>query len=358
MTLALGMRVVGKYHDVTLVLLTLSMFLVLGTWTILVVVPVSCLLVTYASLAWRGRSRMKGGVPPIPRSTLCCVAFSLVCLLGVVGVLVVSRVTLENVMRTTGSITPLSSSYLIWLGVAAVVAVIIAPTPRQRLVRMVPVVVVIACGVALWWIHSLMPTAPTWPYYATKMLWLSTVAVVWVPFVLVTDVVTYLTRWRRLGIARHVGSVALAVIGSWSLLWFANYEAGWPFIMEWAYVGSTYPNPNVLKLVVLEANQGGRFVLYDYFRNDDNGINNRLGDFWAALTWDFQPDGIPYGGWGTGSFVYWASVENNTVASLCQQLTRTPMRVVTLSTHLRSQLVATCPAYRVQQGHHRTTKKS
>ena len=357
-TLALGMRVVSKYHDVTLVLLTLSMFLVVGTWTLLVVVPIACLIVAYASLAWRARSRLRGDGPPISKSTWCAVAFSLVCLLGIVAELVANRATLEIVIQAPGDITPLSSSYLIWLGVAAVVAVIIAPTPRQRLVRLVPVATVIACGVALWWIHSLMPTAPSWPYYATKMLWLSTVAVVWVPFVLVTDVMTYLTRWRRLGVVRHVGAVAVAVVGSWSLLWFANYEAGWPFIMEWAYVGSTFPSPKVVNLVVHEANEGGRFVIYDYFNPLDDAINDRLGDYWAGYTWDFQPDGLPYGGWGPTSFVYWASIEDNSVGSLCQELTRTPMRVVTRSTTLKSQLLATCPAYRVQQGHQGVTTKS
>jgi hypothetical protein len=271
-------------------------------------------------------------------------------------VLVANRAALVNVLRQPGSITPVGSSYLIWLGVAAVVAVIIAPTPQQRLVRLVPVVTVLACGVALWWIHSLMPTAPTWPYYATKMLWLSTVAVIWVPFILITDVVTYLTRWRRLGVARHVGAVAVAVVGSWSLLWVANYEAGWPFIMEWAYVGSTYPSPQVLKLVVQQANQGGRFVIYHYFDPVDDAINDRLGNYWAALAWDFQPNGIPYDGWSTRSFVYWAAVEDNSVASLCQELTRIPMRVVTRSSTLKSQLLATCPAYRLQLGRPVTTK--
>ncbi len=353
-TLALGMRLVGKYHDVTLVLLTLSMFLVVGTWTILVVVPAACLLVTYASLAWRWRKR-SGGLP-MSWSTWCAVAFSLVSLLGIAVVLVENRVRFVEVIRSPGSIISLSSSYLIWLGVAAVVAVIIAPTPQQRLVRLVPVATVLACGVALWWIHSLMPTAPTWPYYASKMLWLSTAAVLWVPFVLVTDVMTYLTRWRRLGMARHVGAAVVAVVGSWSLLWVANYEAGWPFIMEWAYVGSTYPSPQVLNLVVHQANQGGRFVIYKYFRNVSLGLNDRLGNFWAALTWDFQPNGVPYDGWSTSSFAYWATVEDNSVASLCQELTRTPMRVVTRSTTLKSQLLATCPAYRVQQGRPATTK--
>ncbi len=356
MTLALAMRAVSRYHDVTLVLLTLSMFLVVGTWTLLVVVPVACLLVTYASLAWRSRSRRANGESPVPRHTWFVVAFSVVSLLGIIGVLVANRAALVNVLRQPGSITPVGSSYLIWLGVAAVVAVLIAPTPQQRLVRLVPVVTVLACGVALWWIHSLMPTAPTWPYYATKMLWLSTVAVIWVPFILITDVVTYLTRWRRLGVARHAGAVAVAVVGSWSLLWVANYEAGWPFIMEWAYVGSTYPSPQVLKLVVQQANQGGRFVIYHYFDPVDDAINDRLGNYWAALAWDFQPNGIPYDGWSTRSFVYWAAVEDNSVASLCQELTRIPMRVVTRSSTLKSQLLATCPAYRLQLGRPVTTK--
>lgn len=345
-TTVLGMRVVREYSNAALLLLTLSLFLVVATWTVLVVVPIACLLVAYASLWWQSRRLSDDSSSPRwPIWTIITVGFSLACLFGVTGEIFVNRIAVLAVLKSYGDIPSPNISYFIWMGIAAVVVVAIAPSARQRLLRIVPVVIFLFTGATVLWIQSIAPVGVSWPYYAVKMLWLSTACLLWLPFVIVTDAIGHVTRWRRLGVIRHVGAVAIAAVGSWSLLWVVNYEADFPIPFEWAYVGSTIPLPQVFNLVVNEVNQGGPFVVYDYFRFNQD----QLGNLWSALSWDFTPSGSPVGSWTT-SFIYWSATEDGSVKSLCLGLKENPMRVVTRSPTLISQLKATCPAYRRELG--------
>lgn len=343
-SVVLGMRVVRHYSDVILMLLTLSLLLVVSSWTILFVVPAASLLVGYVFCGNRlGQARRDGLTNRALAASAVTLISSMLCLIAVVVGLFESRTELLKVLKGYGDIIGPNPHLYVWLGVGALGVVALAPNRQQRYIRLIPLLVFVSAGAAVLWVHDLEIGTTSWPYYATKMLWLATCCIVWVPFVLLTDLVRKVNDWySRIG-ARGVTSTVISVIGSAALLVGIAYETAFPFPFNWAFSGSAIPSPKEVSLVIREANIGGPFVIWDYY----TPIDDRLGNFWSALTWDFKANGTAISWMGShSSFENWAYMEDGTLASLCIAVSNDKLRVVTRSRTLLFNLKSSCPGYK------------
>jgi hypothetical protein len=223
-----------------------------------------------------------------------------------------------------------------------VVVVAIAPGAQQRLVRSLLLVefALLALVVAL--MYSMHPGDVAWSYYATKMIWLATATVVWAPFVVLIDVMRGADRLiRRVG-PRAMTRVAIAAVGSSGVLWGISHETPYPFPWHWAFVGSTFPTPRIIQEVTAQATVGGPFVFWAY----SSPADEKLGNFWSALTWDINANGSVKPTTAKIEFPNWASEEDGSLASLCQVVSEYRLRIVTLNSRLIPTLRKTCPGYR------------
>ena len=341
--LVLGLRVAQHYDNLTLVLLTLTLVLAMGSWTFVFVVPALAMVVGIV-----------GGVrylhsPDAPASrertlTRASVGFALVTLVAVGGVLLLKLGTLTATLKASGGIiAPNPGLFFYWLGPIAFASVFTAPKGPPRRARVLLVAEFVVLALTTLWIRRLHPFGQDWSYYATKMLWLATATIVWAPFVLLIDLVRKLDLWvRRVG-PRAVTNAVVSIAGSGVIIGGIGHETPFPFLWQWAYVGSTYPSPRVVDAVLQEAAKGGPFVVWLY---TPELIDNRLGNFWSALAWDYSANATVLTTKNGNSFMSWAYNENDTPAALCTAVTDFKTRVITSDPHVIVTLRATCPAYR------------
>lgn len=341
-SLVLGLRLAQRYDDATLIVVTLAMFLVVGSWTFLVVVPALALVVGCVAGARRLR---RLGVPSGSREvtvTAVSLGFALVCLAGIAGALLLNGPTLVAQAKSAGGIVAPNPRIFDWLGVVIVVVVLIAPTTRQRLVRLVLLGEFIVLALTVLWLYTMHPGGAHWSYYATKMVWLATATVVWAPFVVLVDALRVADRViRRVG-TRALARVAVAAMGSSGVLWGISHETPYPFPWHWAFVGSTFPTPRMIEAVTRQADIGGPFVFWAY----SSPADEKLGNFWSALTWDYNANGTVKRSRAPENFPTWASAENGSLASLCEIVSEYELRVVTHNSRLVPTLLKDCPGYR------------
>jgi hypothetical protein len=350
-SVVLGLRMIREPNPLTLVLLVVSFFLVVFSWTVLGVVPATAIIIGAGYLLYivlRGGNQKSALNTAVDWLALAFGAFSL---LGISAELYINRVSLLGTLKGYGGILPPNPGITAWVGVATLVVVAIAPNGRQRFLRLVMLCLYASGCAAALWLRHIEPHGMSWSYYATKMLWLATSCAIWIPFVIVTDAVQWIGKLDKLGRARFLLSVPLSIIGTSGFVWLATLETPFPVPFTWAYVGSTYPTPAEVSLVIKEANVGGPFVIWNYSQELPapfaNQYNDQIGNFWSALTWDYKPDGavvpwvgIPY------SFEGWTYGDNGTLPVLCQVLNNQTIRIVTSDRSLGKNLKATCPAYR------------
>lgn len=341
-SMVVAMRLMRDYSNFALAALTLSLFLVVTSWTFLIVVPVAGLLLAY----WRGvhyvrRSPLEGRTAREATVATWFLALSAICLMGLVGALLVNESTLVAQIKTPGGIVGPNPRLFVWLGIVVAASVLAARGKEQRIVRLVPLAVFGLSAATVLWIRSFHPADVNWSYYATKMIWLATAAVLWTPFILLVDVVKRANEVIVKAGPRFVASAVLSIAGSTGLLWGIGHETPFPFPWTWAYIGSTIPSPQEIQLVTQQANIGGPFVIWQY----STPYEDQLGNFWSALTWEYNPNGTIKEVLGKQSFVNWASLENGTLASLCQTVTDRQMRVVTRNARLVPTLRKSCPGY-------------
>ncbi len=338
-SLALGLRLVQHYSHATLIALTFALVLVVGSWTFLVVVPAVALVFGYVmgirQLRAYRHSRSQ------TRISVAVMGVSALCLLAVVAALVEHRATLLAQMRIGGGIVGPNPGLFYWLGIVVVLSVALASNATQRWARLLLVVEFAALFVTVSRIRSVHPGGASWSYYATKMLWLATATLLWVPFMALLDVMRLATRFVRNVGWRVVANVTLAVAGSSGVLWSLGHETPFTFPLAWAWFGSTIPSPQEVQLVTHEATLGGPFVIWDY----STPFQDELGNFWSALTWDYRPNGTEKAARGAISFVNWSAEENGSNAALCQITSEYRLRVVTRNARLISSLEATCPGF-------------
>ena len=340
--LVLGLRIVHRYDDVTLFLLTCSLVLVVGSWTFLVVVPALAMIAGVAG----GLRRVWRHWRPLTRDAMITwgtVIVAALALCAVAGVLVLKQATLIATLKASGGIVAPNPWLFYWLAPFTVVSVVTVRGKSQRLVRLFVLAQFVVLALVTLWIRRLHPFGLDWSYYATKMLWLATATLIWVPFVLLVDLLRLINRWVRAVGPRAVAQVALSLAGSSTILWGIGQETPFPFPWQWAYVGSTYPSPHVIEEVLHQAAQGGPFVLWEYSAVP---IDDQLGNFWSALTWDYRSNETPYTMKDGSSFMSWAYDENGTLGALCTAVTNFKTRVITNNPHVIPTLRATCPAYR------------
>jgi hypothetical protein len=341
--LVLGMRVMRTYDNFGLIVLTINLYLVVASWTFLFVVPAAALILGFGSgvrhmLANRHGARFSREVIV----TRIVLAASGVGLLGVVGILFSNDSTLVSQLKTPGGIIVTGPDLFLWIGAAVLIAFAMSPDRQQRIVRLVPLGVYVADAVTVVWIRSFHPAGVDWTYYATKMIWLATATLLWVPFIILVDVVRLTNELIAKVGPRRMASAALSVAGSTVLLWGIGHETPFPFPWTWAFVGSTIPSPQELQLVTHEANIGGPFVIWQI----STPYEDQLGNFWSALTWDYNANGTVKQTNAKMSFVVWAAWENGSLASLCRAVTDDRLRVVTTNSRLVPTLRLKCPGYR------------
>jgi hypothetical protein len=342
-SVVLGMRIVRHYSDVLLILLTLSLLLVMTSWTFLFVVPASSLLVGNMICAHRlGQAKQCGLSLRAQVISAVTLFASIFCLIAVAIGLIMSRSNLIKTLRTYGGILGPNPHLYVWLGMLALGVVALAPSRQQRCIRAIPLLVFLFAGAVVLWIHNLSVGTTTWLYYATKMLWLATCCIIWIPFVLLMDLIRKVNEWYWKPRVRFAMIPLISLIGSATLLVGLAYETPFSFPLTWAFSGSPIPSPKEVSLVIREANVGGPFVIWDYY----SSINDRLGNFWSALTWDYTAHGVTRTWAGSqSSFQSWAYVENGSLASLCTAVSNDRLRIVTRSPTLLSDLNSSCPGY-------------
>ena len=71
-----------------------------------------------------------------------------------------------------------------------------------------------------------------------------------------------------------------------------------------------------------------------------------MGNFWSALTWDYNENGTVKSKRGAMTFVAWAGWEDGSLSALCTAVTDNQMRVVTNNPRLVPTLRLKCPGYR------------
>lgn len=342
-SVVLGMRITRHYSDMALVLLTLSLFLVVSSWTLVVVVPASALLVGCGIAANRLRlaHRTEWGKRASAVTGVTLLA-SLLCLGGVAGALFENRTNLVTVLSNHGGAEAPNPWLYVWLGVATLIVVVLAPGRQQRFVRLIALLAYVCAGGVVLWVRARDPISGSWSYYAEKMLWLATCSFLWVPFTLVTDLVRKVNDWYSKSGARGLTVILVSVTGSAVLLLGVSDQTVFPLPFAWAIDGSANPSPREVALVIREANIGGSFVLWDYYQYPDD----QMGNFWSALMWDYAANGTPHL-WpkSHSSFEYWAYFEDGTLASLCKAVTNDPLRVVTRNRNLLFNLRLSCPGY-------------
>ena len=350
----LGLRAVREPHPVTVLLLAASVALVVLSWTVLVVIPAGSLLLALVALGVSTRRDRLTSTRAWRRWCLASMAAALLLCVALGVELYLNRGQVLTILKSVGGIVPPNPGEMAWVGAAAVLVFALAPSGRQRIVRGA-ILLVYLCGAAgVLWLRHIEPSGVSWSYYATKMLWLCTSCVIWVPFVLATDAVTYAGRVRALGGWRHGAGVTVSAALCALMVWFATVETPFPVPFTFSFEGSTYPSPAAVTLLVHEANQGGPFVVWDYSGSYvgpvANQFNDQISNFWSALAWGYEASGTPVP-WGhfPYSFEAWAYVETSATSSLCQVLHKQTIRIVTSDPQLRKSLLASCRAYRLHQ---------
>ncbi|NNN08681.1 MAG: hypothetical protein HKL85_05750 [Acidimicrobiaceae bacterium] len=340
--LVLGMRIASGYENVTLVLLTFSLVLVVGSWTFLAVVP--ALAIVFGLFSGGRRYVELRRVSPASvdaRSTKYSLGFAFIGLFAILGALVFKGATLVAQLKTTGGIIAGNPRIFDWLGIVVVAVALVAPNPRQRFVRLLLVGQFIGLAAIVAWMYVMHPGGVAWSYYATKMLWLATCTVVWIPFVLLTDVMRKVDQWvRRVG-ARAVSHLALALVGSGGLLWGVSHETPYPFPWHWAFIGSTFPSPMIIQAVIKESNAGTPFIFWQY----SGPADDKMGNFWSALTWDYTANGALKATKSAVAFPTWASAEQGSLTELCHIVSNYRLRIVTKNPSLIPTLLRSCKGY-------------
>ncbi len=339
----LGMRLARAYSNFALIILAADLVMVLTSWTFLFVVPATALLVGIGrGVQHLGEVRRDGGDAREVALTRGTLITSVAGLAAVAVILLANGSVLLAQLKAPGGIIPTSPRLFELVGLTIVVGVAIAPNKRQRGVRGVLLGIYLVCAAMVAWIWSLHPGGVDWSYYATKTVWLVTATVLWCPFILLIDMVRIVNRVDARASTRVVSSTVLSIAGSSGLLWGIGHETPFPFPWTWAFVGSTIPSPQEIRLVTHQADIGGPFVIWQI----STPYEDQLGNFWSALTWDYNENGTVKSKRGAMTFVAWAGWENGSLSALCTAVTDNQMRVVTNNPRLVPTLRLKCPGYR------------
>ena len=350
--LVLGLRTLAEPRalPVAVPLLVVATGLTLATWPVVVVLPMALLvLVTVV------RTAPAGVAAPASRSNRAARLLAAVSVVGMVGVLVVSWASLRSAFGLPGAIAP-PAGWLLPALLLVAAAVALAPwartsspgpddEPTLRRVLAVPVVVGAAGAVTVLGLRVLADGPGLgWSYYAYKTSWLVACCLVWVPLVPLAAAAARwatpdagaagrrLTAVRTAGVAAAAAAVALAV---------GNATAA-PEPLFAAARGWASPSAQAVGDAVEAADRGGPFVFWAW---SDIG-NDRLANFWAALAWSTDDDGL----WianpaAEQSFAVWGYfADGATTSMLCDLVLAEPdITVYTRDADLDLDLEASCP---------------
>jgi hypothetical protein len=339
--IVLGLRFCRAPSPVPLVLLALATIVILFSWSIITFVP-GALTVAVSGLAAKDSTRRRS---TWTASWLWVVAatIGLAAVLFTLAVGVSQRSALETMFELPGGFAPLQTRVLLLVGLLTLGAVFVV-RDRLRRVQMGLVLAVFVLGVlVIRWLTTLPGSGGTWTYYALKTLWLLVSSLMWVAFVppllaaAGADAERRAPGWRCQGLsalrAATWSGVVLVVLGLTSSVDQPSTELrfGW-----------FNPSASSVAEVVAAGNTHNRFVFWQW---DDPG-EDRLANYWAALTWDSTPGGttIPYAPELPGGLALWASLETGKLGQLCTVVKAVPhIVVITTNIDLEHQLRPVCP---------------
>ena len=343
-SMVLGMRIIRLYSDMTVALLTLSVFLVVTSWTLLVVIPASALLVACGIALNRLRRARQAGIDERSMAlTGATLTVSLLCLCGVVGALFENRANLLSALDNHGGLADPNPRLYVWLGIATLLVTILAPGRQQRNIRVAALLAYLCAGAVILWVHLRDPISGSWSYYAAKFLWLATCCFLWVPFVLLTDLARKVDDWYKKSKVRVLTLTLISVTASTAFLAGLSNQTAFSLPFTAAATGSVVPSPKEVALVIRQANVGGPFMVRDYYRRYDDV----LGNFWSALTWDYKENGT-LRSWPTSlsGLQYLSYIEGGSFSSLCDATANHQLRLVTRSPTLLHNVQSRCPGLR------------
>lgn len=335
--LALRFHVEPRARLVALALIAVATLLAFVSWTILVIVPASLLLVTsvwaIAGLVrWRrGRGAALGRAYFL--LSWAVIACALLTLAGLAAVFVYIWPRLVSALVLTGSSRTPYEFMLLVLGLGGLGTALIASRSSTRRQMFVPVTVSVAGAIVLFWLVHLSGTGVTWTYYALKSNWLFSATLFWVPFV---PIVLWFGREREPADPRSRGklssTVAAACVAMASLLLIGSATTA-PGVLISASNGWTQPSAGVVGRAIRGEDAGEKFVFWEW---SDAG-DDRLGNFWSALNTELP--GV------SGGYTYWAYMYTGKTSELCTLVTGAPgISIYTRSQSLSSDLHNSCPA--------------
>lgn len=335
--LALRFFVEIRCRLAALTLMAVATILTFVSWTLLVIVPGSLLLVTSATalIALVHSPSRRKGTQGRARLLLSwgVIACALATLAVLTAVVVSAWPRLVSTFVLTGSTSTPYEFMLVVLGSAALGTALAVGRWSTRRQMLVPLTVSAAGAIVVFWLLHLSAATAVWSYYALKSNWLFSASLLWVPF---APIVLWIARDREpAGIRQREGlsnTLSAICFGTVSLLLIGSATTA-PRVLLAASHGWNQPSAEVVGQAIRGADAGTGFVFWEW---SDFG-NDRLGNFWSAL--DTELPGVP------GGFANWSYTYTGKTSELCTLVAGAPgITIYTRSKSLSSDLHDSCPA--------------
>jgi hypothetical protein len=322
-------------------LLAPATMIILFGWTPMVVVPMVLVGVLSVQLVRRSRSQEDPAAASrsAGRAWLLSGVLVGVTTLITLGVAVTQLTTLKKQFVTPGAITSPETKILLLLGLVSVGLLLASSDLLQRRQMLVPLSIALSGGLLVEWMISIEP-GKTWSYYPIKTLWLFGASLIWIAFI---PIIRYAASAPARPHRKHpliTLRTAEAAVLTFALLVLIGFATTVPNPLAQAETGWNQPTAKVVTETARVANRGTPFVLWQW---SDLG-DDRLGNFWAALTWDTTA-----AGWNIhnpklkGGMKQWAYNENGLPSQFCQLLLGYPgIDVITRTHDLNSVLTQSC----------------
>ncbi len=323
-----------------------AVLLTLLSWTILAVAPAAMTLWVTVVLAVRGRRKMAVASSPrrlVPLAWVGAIVVTGGCLLVAAGAVLTHLTQLRAIFKDTGAITAPEVHLVYLLGLLAAGGALGARRALDRLQLMVPFAAAVAGGLSLVWLMSLSPDHKSWTYYGEKQLWMLASCLVWALFIpIVRSSAAPIVLSRRPAFQR-VGGMLQAIAWSIAVLIGVGETTTLPGPVTLATKGWNQPTAAVIADMEKATDLGRPVIMWAW---TDAG-NERLADFWSALTWGYSPTGAitQYAPALSGGIVYWAYIEQNRPADLCDAAKSVPgLIILSHEKGLAGRLKKSCPA--------------
>jgi hypothetical protein len=336
--MVLALRFCSDPSPAAFLLLGPAAILAFFGWTLLAVMPMALVIAACGVLLFRARTGTKLLTPSWVVAGVVTVGAELM----LIGILLTHVTLLHTQFVEAGTITPPQPDILWLLGFLAIGLLAAAPRGALRWQLIVPVTAAAAGGATVKFLIWLSPDGKSWTYYAWKTLYLTSSSLLWVAFVPAVMAVTRREPATGYGWRSGAGRTLVGAALSLSVLVLVPWSTTLTSPIDKAKTGWTQPSAGIITETARVADRGQPFVLWHW---SDPG-NERLGEFWAALTWSYDSHQVAkvLGPTLPNGFAYWAYFEGSTPKDLCAVARAVNgINVITHDAKVRAELDATCP---------------